>query len=127
LGILNGKKTTKKPNIKIYPWLSSKKRGEIMKKAKIIIFSGGHGTCFETIKYEKPSICIPTQPEQVGNAAKLQKLKCSFLVTNQNQLKQAIDKIDSDIKNYVKRIKKINNYSRKFNGVNQTVKIIESL
>ena len=97
-----------------------------MKKAKIIVFSGGHGTCFETIKYEKPSICIPTQPEQVGNAAKLQKLKCSFLVRNQKQLKQAINEIDSDFIGYVKRIKQINKYSRKFNGLNQTVKIIES-
>lgn len=127
LGILNGKKKPKKSKVEIYPWLSSEKRKEIMKNAKIIVFSGGHGTCFETIKYEKPSICIPTQPEQVGNSAKLQKLKCSFLVRNQNQLNQAIKKIEEDIGSYIKRIKRLNNYSQKFNGVNQAVKIIERL
>lgn len=125
LGILNGKTRSKKSKIEIYPWLSSEKRREIMKNAKIIVFSGGHGTCFETIKYEKPSICIPTQPEQVGNSVKLQKLKCSFLVRNQNQLNQGIKKIESNIGRYIERIKQINKLSQKFNGINQAVKIIE--
>jgi uncharacterized protein (TIGR00661 family) len=127
LGIMDGKQTIRKKNIEIYPWLSSKKRMDFMKNAKIIVFSGGHGTCFESIKYEKPSICIPTQPEQVGNAAKLQKLKCSVLVRSHKELEKAIETIGSEFSSYVNRIKEVNRYSRKFNGLNQTVKIIESL
>ena len=62
-----------------------------MRNAKFVIFSGGHATCFETIKYSKPSICIPTQPEQLGNAAKLQDLNCSITVKNKSQLQKAVD------------------------------------
>ena len=40
---------------------------------------------------------------------------------------QAIKKIESDIGSYIKRIKLLNNYSQKFNGVSQAVKIIEEL
>ncbi|HUJ84728.1 MAG TPA: hypothetical protein VLV84_03885, partial [Candidatus Acidoferrales bacterium] len=51
---------------KVYTWLTSKERAEAMRDASIVIFSGGHITCFETIKYAKPSICLPTQPEQLA-------------------------------------------------------------
>ena len=72
-----GKKTTaKKGNCKIRAWLSTQERQEAMKNAKLIIFSGGHMSCFETVKYEKPSFCFPTQREQMGYAAKLQHLNC---------------------------------------------------
>lgn len=127
LGIMGRKEIVKRKDIEIYPWLSSEKRKEFMKNAKIIVFSGGHGTCFETIKYEKPSICIPTQPEQMGNAAKLQKLKCSIIVKNQKELKKAVETIESERSTYCRKVREINRYSRKLNGLNQTVKIIESL
>lgn len=127
LGTSDIKKTIKRKDIEIYSWLSTEKRKEFMKNAKIIIFSGGHGTCFETIKYEKPSICIPTQPEQMGNAAKLQKLKCSIVVKNQKELKKAIETIEIEKSSYCRKVREINRYSKKNNGLNQTVKIIESL
>ena len=74
LGMPGKKITAKKGNCEIHTWLSSQERQECMENSELVIFSGGHITCFETIKYEKPSICIPTQPEQMGNAAKLQNL-----------------------------------------------------
>ena len=127
LGIIDRKKIIRKNDIEIYPWLSSEKREDFMKNAKIVIFSGGHGTCFETIKYEKPSICIPTQPEQTGNAAKLQKLKCSILVKNQKDLKNAINTIETNLEIFNKKIRELNTHSNTVNGLNQTVKIIESI
>ena len=63
-----------------------------MKNSKMVIFSGGHITAFETIKYVKPSICVPTQPEQMGNAAKLQELGCSIVARSREQLKAADSK-----------------------------------
>ena len=127
LGIKDRKEIARKKDIEIHPWLSLEKRMDFMKNAKIIVFSGGHGTCFETIKYEKPSICIPTQPEQTGNAVKLQKLNCSILVRNKIELRKAFETIESESGMYNKRIRELNNKSRQFNGIAQTVKIIESL
>ncbi len=93
LGTPGKKVTTKIGNCELHTWLSSQERQEYMKNAKFIIFSGGHATCFETIKYSKPSICIPTQPEQLGNAAKLQDLNCSITVKNKGQLQKAVAKM----------------------------------
>jgi UDP:flavonoid glycosyltransferase YjiC (YdhE family) len=98
-----------------------------MKNAKYIIFSGGHITCFETIKYAKPSICLPTQPEQDGNAAKLQDLGCSIKVKNQKELAKAMQQIEKEQKNYKKNVLKLNQFSNKFHGLNRAVEIVETI
>jgi UDP:flavonoid glycosyltransferase YjiC (YdhE family) len=98
-----------------------------MKKAKFVIFSGGHATCFETIKYAKPSICIPTQPEQLGNAAKLQDLNCSITVKNKKQLEKAVQKMVSKKESYNKNIAKLNEFSNRFKGLDRAVSIVEGL
>ena len=69
LGTPGKKVSAKIGNCELHAWLSAEERQEAMRNAKFVIFSGGHATCFEAIKYSKPSICIPTQPEQQGNAA----------------------------------------------------------
>ncbi len=96
LGIPGQKITAKNGNCEIHTWLSSQERQECMENSKLVIFSGGHITCFETIKYAKPSICIPTQPEQMGNAAKLQNLRCSITVKNKKELEAAVQKIQEN-------------------------------
>ncbi|TRO45896.1 hypothetical protein E2P60_06380, partial [Candidatus Bathyarchaeota archaeon] len=116
----------KKRNCHIYSWLSTKEREEKLKNAKLVIFSGGHRTCFETIKYAKPSICIPTQPEQMGNSAKLKKLNCSITVKSTRELKAAIQEIEKGYDVYVKNVKKLNTFSNKFKGLNRAVEIIEN-
>ena len=70
LGMPGKKTTVKRGNCEIHAWLSAQEREECLKNAKLIVFSGGHMSCFETVKYAKPSICIPTQPELMGNAAR---------------------------------------------------------
>jgi len=123
-----GKKITQKiGNCEIHTWLSSEERQEYMKNSKLIVFSGGHATCFETIKYTKPSVCIPTQPEQLGNAKKLQELKCSISVKNENQLKAAIFEIEEKIEWYKTNLKKISEYSSRFNGLDTAVNVIENV
>jgi len=114
-------------NCEIYSWLNKKKRDECMRNAKIIVFSGGHGTCFEVIKHKKPSVCIPTQPEQMGNAKKLQELKCSISVENETQLKSAIFEIEENIRFYKKNVKKISEYSSRFKGLDRAVEVIEDV
>jgi UDP:flavonoid glycosyltransferase YjiC (YdhE family) len=96
-----------------------------MNKAKIIVFSGGHGTCFETIKNGKPSICIPTQPEQVGNVKKMQQLGCSVSVKNKPQFELALQEIEKRTDFYKTNVAKLRDYSNRFNGLDQALSIIE--
>ena len=100
LGTPGKKASAKIGNCELHTWLSHEERQEAMKNAKFVIFSGGHATCFETIKYAKPSICIPTQPEQLGNAAKLQDLNCSITVKNKKQLEKAVEKMEIEKETY---------------------------
>jgi UDP-N-acetylglucosamine--N-acetylmuramyl-(pentapeptide) pyrophosphoryl-undecaprenol N-acetylglucosamine transferase len=126
LGTPNKKITAKKGNCEIHSWLSMQKRKECMKNAKLIVFSGGHRTCFETVKYAKPSICIPTQPEQMGNAAKLQKLNCSISVKDKQELKVAVQKIEEETKLFKQNVMALNKVSNKFKGLNRAVELIEN-
>jgi UDP:flavonoid glycosyltransferase YjiC (YdhE family) len=98
-----------------------------MAGAKIVIFSGGHNTCFEVIKYMKPSICIPTQPEQLANAKKLEEMGCSLIVNNRNQLMQTIREIERNLDYYRKNAQRLNHYASKFRGVDNAIKIIEKV
>jgi uncharacterized protein (TIGR00661 family) len=126
LGMPGKKTTAKKGNCEIHAWLSAQEREEAMKNAKLIVFSGGHMSCFETVKYAKPSICIPTQPEQMGNAAKLQKLNCSISVRNKRELKAAVQKIEEEHQLFARSIKTLNAFSNKFKGLERAAEIIEN-
>ena len=98
-----------------------------MKNAKMVIFSGSHGTCFEVIKHGKPSICMPTQPEQMGNARKMEELKCSICVEKPKQLRSAIMEIEENIEAYKRNVERLSEYSSKFNGLRRAVEVIESI
>lgn len=113
-------------NCEVHGWLNEKQREECVKNAKVIIFSGGHGTCFEVIKQRKPSICIPTQPEQMANARKLDELKCSIYVENKGQLKSAIEEIEAKKEFYRNNVEKIHEYSSRFKGLDRSVTVIEN-
>jgi uncharacterized protein (TIGR00661 family) len=126
LGTPDKKINAKKGNCQILAWLSTQEREEAMKNAKLIVFSGGHMSCFETVKYAKPSICIPTQPEQMGNAAKLQKLNCAISVKNTHELSAAVQKIEEEHKLFTRSIRTLNAFSSKFNGLDRAVEIIEN-
>ena len=127
LGVPGEKKNGKRNGCSVYSWLTEQERQECMKNASIVIFSGGHITCFETIKYAKPSICIPTQPEQLANAAKLQDLHCSITVKNRQQLTKAIKEIEANYSTYKKNAEHLNTISNKHAGVNRAVEIIEEI
>jgi UDP-N-acetylglucosamine--N-acetylmuramyl-(pentapeptide) pyrophosphoryl-undecaprenol N-acetylglucosamine transferase len=123
-----GKKTSAKiGNCELHTWLSAEERMECMKNAKFVIFSGGHATCFETVRYAKPSICIPTQPEQLGNAAKLQDLNCSITVKNKKQLEKAVVRIENDQDLFDKNVLALNKFSSKYRGLDKAQTIVESL
>jgi UDP:flavonoid glycosyltransferase YjiC (YdhE family) len=113
-------------NCQIYGWLNSEERKKFMRDAKMVVFSGGHGTCFEVIKHEKPSICIPTQSEQMGNARKMQELGCSISVANGKQFKSALQEIDEKIEFYKRNVHSLFEYSSKFVGLETATTIIES-
>jgi UDP-N-acetylglucosamine--N-acetylmuramyl-(pentapeptide) pyrophosphoryl-undecaprenol N-acetylglucosamine transferase len=127
LGIPGKKIKAKIGNCEVHTWLSPEERHKSMKNAKFVIFSGGHATCFETIKYGKPTICIPTQPEQLGNAAKLQNMKCSITAKNQKALEKAIENIENEIDLYTKNMAFLREFSSRFNGLEKAVTIVESL
>lgn len=123
-----GKKTSAKiGNYELHTWLSAEERSQAMRNAKYVIFSGGHATCFETIKYGKPSICIPTQPEQAGNAAKLQNMGCCIVAKNKKQLQKAVEKMEREIDAYTHNAEALSKFSGQFNGLDRAVEIIEHL
>jgi len=111
----------------VYSWLAQSERTNYMKNSTLVIFSGGHITCFETIRYLKPTVCIPTQPEQMGNSAKLQELGCSIVSRNRNQLKKAIKRITENSEAFKKNVGKVNAFSNRFKGLDRSVEIIENL
>jgi uncharacterized protein (TIGR00661 family) len=122
-----GKRTTKKTgNCEIHTWLTAEQRRHYMANAKVVVFSGGHATCFETIKHKKPSIIIPTQPEQTENGIKLQQLGCSILAENQGQVVSALKNIESHADHYRHSINDLNRFSREYSGVNEAARIVEN-
>jgi UDP-N-acetylglucosamine--N-acetylmuramyl-(pentapeptide) pyrophosphoryl-undecaprenol N-acetylglucosamine transferase len=127
LGMPGKKGAVNTGNCEVHAWLSSQERQEYMKNSKLIVFSGGHITCFETVKYGKPSICIPTQPEQMGNAAKLQNLNCSLTVKNKRELRVAVQKIEEDNEVFKRNVAVLNAFSNKFRGLDRAVEIIEGV
>jgi uncharacterized protein (TIGR00661 family) len=126
LGLLGEKNTAKIGNCEIHAWLSTQEREECLRNARLVVISGGHITCFETIKYAKPSICVPTQPEQSGNAVKLQNLGCSILVKSKEQLRLAVQKIEAQKQFFKSKVEKLNRFSNNFNGLDRAVEIIEN-
>ena len=127
LGTPGKKLSAKIGNCELHTWLTPEERQTAMQNAKFVIFSGGHATCFETIKYGKPSICIPTQPEQLGNAAKLQDLNCSITVKNSKELQKAVQKMEKEIEYYRKNVQRLNDFSNRFRGLDRAVSIVETL
>jgi len=126
LGEPDNKNTKRLSNCEVHGWLNKNQRREFMKNAKIVIFSGGHGTCYEVIKHKKPSICMPTQPEQMGNARKLDELSCSIYVENKRQIKLAIEKIEGNIEFYKNNVQRLSEYSSRFNGLDGAVTVVEN-
>jgi UDP-N-acetylglucosamine--N-acetylmuramyl-(pentapeptide) pyrophosphoryl-undecaprenol N-acetylglucosamine transferase len=126
LGVPGTRRKGRSGNCEIHTWLTAKERQDAIRNAELVIFSGGHATCFETIKYQKPSVCIPTQPEQLGNAAKLQNLGCSLTAKNQNELRLAIQKIESNMEFYKRNVAAVNEFSNRFKGLDRAVEIIEN-
>jgi uncharacterized protein (TIGR00661 family) len=127
LGVMGEKEIVKLDNCTVHSWLSTQERQEFMRDAKLVIFSGGHMTCFETVKYAKPSVCIPTQPEQFGNGMKLQKMHCSVVARNKEQLKVALRTIEEQISFFRNSVERLNKVSNKFNGLDRAVEIIEEI
>ncbi len=127
LGTPGKKRSVKIGNCEIRTWLSTQEREAAMKNANYVIFSGGHATCFETIKYAKPSICIPTQPEQLGNAAKLEDLNCSIKVKNSKELEIAVERMELNEKMCNKNIQALSQFSSRFKGLERAVAIVETM
>ena len=126
LGMIGERKTVQTSNCTVHSWLSPQDRQELMRNAKVIIFSGGHMTCFETIKYAKPTVCVPTQPEQLSNGLKLQDMGCSLVARDKEQLKQTLRKVEEQMTMFQHSAQKLNEVSNKFNGLDRAVQIIEN-
>jgi uncharacterized protein (TIGR00661 family) len=109
----------------LHSWLTPEERHDAMRNASIVLFSGGHITCFETIKYRKPSICIPTQAEQLANGAKLQDLRCSLIAQNSAQLEKAIYKMQMEHKQAQQNMEALHMFTNAFNGLDRAAQIVE--
>ena len=121
-----GERAVKKTgNCEIHTWLTPKERNNHMADAKLVVFSGGHTTCFETIKHVKPSIIVPTQPEQAANGRKLEDLGLSLMARNNRQLATALKLMLNDIEHYKRNVEKLHKISRRLTGVDAAANIIE--
>ena len=127
LGLPGEKKSARFGNCVVHTWLSSQERRECMRNARLIIFSGGHITCLETIKYAKPSVCVPTQPEQLGNAVKLQNLGCAVLAKNTEQLRLAVKKVEVQKQLFKSKVEALNRFANRFKGLDRAVEVIENI
>lgn len=125
LGVPGERKTVKFGNCEVHSWLSAQERMECMRNAKLVVFSGGHITCFETVKYAKPSVCIPTQPEQLANAAKLEALSCGLVARNRQQLAEAVRTIEEKHALFMNSVERLSRFSNRFHGLNRAVEIVE--
>jgi uncharacterized protein (TIGR00661 family) len=127
LGTPGKQKTVKSGNCIVHSWLSQQERAQAMRDSSVVVCSGGHITCFETIKYAKPTICVPTQPEQLANAAKLRDMGCSRIAKNTRQLVDAVRQIEADYPKFKKNVERLNAASNKQNGLNRAVEIVEEV
>ncbi len=120
------RRSEERGSIRLYGWLSNEERVRCMREAHIIIHSASHMTTMETIVNGKPSICIPTQPEQRGQAKKLEKLGCSIAVDKPKKLAESIIKMEDSYDFYKTHIEELMDLTKNANGVKRTVEIIES-
>jgi len=127
LGTPGKKVSARIGNCELHTWLTPEEREHAMRNAKFVVFSGGHATCFETIKYGKPSICIPTQPEQLGNAVKLQNLNCSITVKNKKQLEKAVQRMETELETFYKNLLSLSDYSSRYKGLDRAVSIVNEM
>jgi len=127
LGLPGPKKTAQIGNCEIHTWLSPQERQECMRNARLVIFSGGHITCHETVKYAKPSICVPTQAEQFGNAAKLQDLGCSAIAKSSKKLRSAIQRIEENRGLFKGKVEGLSQYAANFKGIERAAEVIGDL
>jgi UDP-N-acetylglucosamine--N-acetylmuramyl-(pentapeptide) pyrophosphoryl-undecaprenol N-acetylglucosamine transferase len=127
LGIVGERKTLQTANCTVHSWLSTEERQEYMRNAKVIVFSGGHITCFETVKYAKPTVCVPTQPEQLANGMKLQNMQCSVVARSKEQVKEALRRVEELRILFRSSAEKLNAVSNKYDGLKRAVEIIESV
>jgi uncharacterized protein (TIGR00661 family) len=125
LGIVGERKRWQTANCTVHSWLSTEERQEYMRNAKLVVISGGHITCFETVKYAKPTVCVPTQPEQLANGMKLQKIGCSVVANSKKQVKEALRRVEEALSQFRSSAEKLNKVSNRYNGLNRAVEIIE--
>jgi uncharacterized protein (TIGR00661 family) len=125
LGAVGEKKTVKTATCTVHSWLSAQERQEYMRNAKVVVMSGGHITCFETVKYAKPTVCVPTQPEQLANGLKLQEMGCSIVARSKEQLKRALRRVEEELSSFRNNVEKLNGISNRYNGLGRAVEIIE--
>jgi uncharacterized protein (TIGR00661 family) len=127
LGTVGKRKTVQTANCTVHSWLSTEERQEYMRNARVIVFSGGHITCFETVKYAKPTIIVPTQPEQLANGTKLQDMHCSIVARSKEKVKKALRTVEAERSLFRSNAEKLNHISNKYNGLKRAVEIIEDV
>jgi UDP-N-acetylglucosamine--N-acetylmuramyl-(pentapeptide) pyrophosphoryl-undecaprenol N-acetylglucosamine transferase len=127
LGVVGLHKTAQSKNLTVHTWLSTEERQEAMRDAEVVVISGGHGTCFETVKYGKPMVCVPTQPEQLANAMKLQNLACAIVAKGKQQVKVALRTVEANLSKFRSRVEQLDEVSNRYDGLKRAVEIIESV
>jgi len=97
-----------------------------MLEPHLVISSGSHTTAMEAISNGKINICAHTQPEQHGNANKIDWLGIGKAVDKPKKLIEALMEIEDNYDFYKSNVEKLMPVAGSMNGVERTVEIIEN-
>ena len=109
-----------------YEWCPIK--DELFTLSDAVIIRAGHSTIAQSISFGKPMIVIPipTHSEQICNARKVTKLGIGIFLDQKYLAPSKLDESISSImqNEFTKNIKRLKNIADKFDGIENTVKII---
>lgn len=106
-------------------------RDQLFEICTVLIIRAGHNTISQAIQFGKPIISIPIENhgEQLGNAAKIEKLGIGKVIHPKNLtigiLNQTIDEV-LKTKNYREKMSSLKKLSEKLNGIENIMEIVRS-
>jgi len=119
-------------NLRIYRWMTDRKRFEYLKACDIVISRAGHSTISQSVYYGKPMVLIPTpsHTEQLNNARRTAQIGVAKLLIQPRlateTLLKIIEKVFKD-ENLRERVIQVQDEVSKVNGLKTSTDIILEL
>jgi len=113
----------------LFEWCPVK--DELFTLSRALVGRSGHGTIGQCINLGKPAVLVPifNHSEQIANADKFQKLGLGIEVRSEKLTpKRLVEAVDTclDDPSYIERSRSIMEISKRYDGVDAVVRVIES-